>query len=60
MTPTPVAIGLTLCERVIVEEGTRNLTLVSTFISLQGEEFPFTCRGRSASSPGSQAAGVTG
>ena len=40
MNPTPMAIGLTLCEKVIVEERTRNTTLVSTFTKLLADEFP--------------------
>jgi hypothetical protein len=41
MNPPPIALGLTLCEKVIVEERTRNLTLVSTFTKLFADEFPF-------------------
>ena len=40
MTPIPIALGLTLCEKVIVEEGTRNVTLMSTFTKLRAWEFP--------------------
>jgi hypothetical protein len=29
MSPPPTVLGVTLCERVIVEEGTRSVTLVS-------------------------------
>ena len=35
-----MALGLTLCEKVIVEERTRNTTYVSTFTKLLAEEFP--------------------
>jgi hypothetical protein len=41
MNPAPTAIGLTLCEKVIIEEGTRNLTFVSTFTELLADEIPF-------------------
>ena len=40
MVPLPQALALTLCERIIVEEGTRNLTLVSTFLSRRVVSFP--------------------
>ena len=40
MNPPPIALGLILCEKVIVEEKTRNLTLVSTFTKLLADEFP--------------------
>ena len=40
MTPQPVALGLNLCEKVIVEKGTNNVTLVSNFTKLIVEEFP--------------------
>ena len=30
MIPPPVVLGLTICEKVIVEENTKNVTLVST------------------------------
>lgn len=40
MNPPPTALGLTLCEKVIVEERTRNITLVSTFTKLFAESFP--------------------
>lgn len=40
MNPPPIALGLTLCEKVIVEERTRNLTLVSTFRTLIVDDFP--------------------
>src|SRR6266404_5056853 len=39
MNPLPNVLGLTLCEKAIVEEGTKNLTLVSTFTTLIVEEF---------------------
>ena len=40
MTPLPLALGLTVCEKAIVEEGTKNVTLMSTFTRLVVEEFP--------------------
>jgi hypothetical protein len=40
MNPPPITLGLTLCEKVIVEERTRNITLVSTFTKLFVDEFP--------------------
>src|SRR2546430_1069976 len=40
MIPLPIALGLTLCEKVIIEEGTKAATLVSTFAKLIEEEFP--------------------
>ncbi len=40
MDPLPVVRGLTICEKVIVEEGTKNVTLVSTFTKLVVGEFP--------------------
>jgi hypothetical protein len=41
MIPPPIVLGLTICEKAIVEEGTRNVTIVSTFTRLLMEEFPF-------------------
>jgi len=40
MSPLPIVLGLTLCEKAIVEEGTKNITLVSTFTKLVVDEFP--------------------
>jgi hypothetical protein len=40
MTPLPLVLGLTLCEKAIVEEGTKNITLVSTFSRLVVDGFP--------------------
>jgi hypothetical protein len=40
MNPPVTALGLTLCEKVIVEERTRNTTIVSTFTKLLADEFP--------------------
>ena len=40
MNPPPIALGLVLCEKFIVEERTRNATIVSTFTKLFADEFP--------------------
>src|SRR4051812_33155997 len=40
MIPSPIALGLTICERVIVEQGTRSLSLIGTFDELSGTSFP--------------------
>lgn len=40
MIPLPVVLGLTICEKVIVEEGTKNVTLVSTFTKLIVDDLP--------------------
>jgi hypothetical protein len=40
MNPPPIALGIVLCEKVIVEEGTRSATLVSVFKRLEVERFP--------------------
>jgi hypothetical protein len=42
MNPPPIALGLTLCEKFIVEERTRNTTLVGTFTKMFADEFPST------------------
>lgn len=39
MTPLPITLGLSICEKVIIEEGTKNATLVSTFTKLNVEDF---------------------
>ena len=41
MNPPVIALGLTLCEKVIVEERTRNTMIVSTFTKLFADEFPY-------------------
>jgi hypothetical protein len=41
MVPCPVALGLALCDQVIVEEGTRKASLIGTFNRLEGRAFPF-------------------
>jgi hypothetical protein len=40
MVPKPIALGLTLCDRVIVEEGTRHASLVGTFNHIRAPAFP--------------------
>ena len=40
MMQRPVAIGLLVCEQIIFEEGTRNITLVNSFTHRIVEEFP--------------------
>jgi hypothetical protein len=40
MTQRPVAVGLLLCEQVIIEEGTRNVTPVNCFSPRAVERFP--------------------
>ena len=42
MSQRPVAIGLLLCEQLIVEEGTKNVTLVNSFTQRTAETFPWT------------------
>ena len=41
MIPQPLSIGLTLCHSIIIEEGTRNLTLVGSFFGFRAIDFPF-------------------
>jgi hypothetical protein len=41
MIPRPIAIGLTLCDQVIVEEGTRKVSFIGSFYRLQSPAFPF-------------------
>jgi hypothetical protein len=40
MVPPPIALGLVLCQGSIIEEKTRNVTLVNTFVRHDVEEFP--------------------
>ena len=40
MIPPPMALGLTLCEKAITEEGTKDVTLVSIFRKRLVERFP--------------------
>ncbi len=45
MNPLPVAIGLTLCEKAMVEHGSKNISLISTFSTMVVRE-GFPCRPR--------------
>ena len=40
MVPTPVALGLNVCEKIVVEEGTKNVTLVNCFSKMFVDGFP--------------------
>jgi hypothetical protein len=40
MVPIPQALGLTLCDRVIIEQVTKNPTLVGIFLTRRVEGFP--------------------
>ncbi len=40
MLPQPIVVGLTLCEKIIVEEGTKTVSLVSCFTKLGVDVFP--------------------
>jgi hypothetical protein len=40
MTQRPIALGLALCEQVIVEQKTGNITLVNCFTERNAEQFP--------------------
>ena len=44
MIPQPIVVGLTLCERIIVEEGTKSLSLIDCFVKLQSDTFPTPSR----------------
>jgi hypothetical protein len=44
MVPLPVVLGLTFCDQVIVEEGTRKVSLIGTFSGIRGPSFPFLPR----------------
>src|SRR4051812_3743228 len=41
MVPAPVALGLTLCDYVIVEQSTNKASLIGTFSTFRGRVFPF-------------------
>jgi hypothetical protein len=41
MIPPPIALSLTLCEHLSVEEGTKNVSLAGTFTRRYGQAFPF-------------------
>ena len=40
MVPIPVAVGRWLCERVLIEQGTTNPSLIAAFTGLGVEQFP--------------------
>jgi hypothetical protein len=40
MVPTPEVLGLSVCERVIIEEGTGDPSLINIFRSKSVENFP--------------------
>lgn len=40
MTPPPIALGLSLCNLVIIDQDTRNPSLVGLFTGLEVERFP--------------------
>jgi hypothetical protein len=42
MIPPPIALGLTVCEQVIVDYRTRNVSLINRFTRFVATEFPFT------------------
>jgi hypothetical protein len=42
MVPTPVALGLAVCDYVIVEEKTKKISLIGTFAGIKANEFPAT------------------
>jgi hypothetical protein len=41
MIPTPIALGLILCDYVIVEKETENLSFIGSFNTIQSADFPF-------------------
>jgi len=41
MVPRPVALGLTLCDYLVIEEGTRKVSLVGVLTKLTAEHFPY-------------------
>jgi hypothetical protein len=40
MAAPPIAVGLTLCDHVIIEERTRKVSLIGTFTGLRVSDFP--------------------
>jgi hypothetical protein len=40
MVPLPQALALSLCDRVIIEQGTKNPSLIGIFLARKVEEFP--------------------
>lgn len=47
MIEPPIAIGLHLCERIIVEEGTQAISIIGMFSIARCAEFPTLFPGRS-------------
>ena len=41
MVPRPIALNLTVCDYVIIEEGTRKVSLVGVFSGIRALTFPF-------------------
>ncbi len=41
MVPRPIAAGLMLCDYVVVEEGTRKISLIGSFSGVRVPSFPF-------------------
>lgn len=40
MVPPPIARGLVVCESAVVEERTRNVSLINTFLGIRSNVFP--------------------
>jgi hypothetical protein len=40
MIPAPLALGMTVCDYVIVEQNTRKVSLIGSFSGIRGESFP--------------------
>src|SRR5437764_12913993 len=40
MTPPPTVLGLTLCDYLIVEQGTKKVSLIGCFSGLRADTFP--------------------
>jgi hypothetical protein len=40
MLPPPIPLALAICEQIIIEKGTRNITLDSTFNKFRVHDFP--------------------
>jgi hypothetical protein len=41
MVPAPIALGLTLCESIIIAEGTRRVSSINGFNRMQASSFPY-------------------
>jgi len=44
MVPLPIAVGLSLCDYILVEEGTRKVSLIGTLTRLEADGFPYIPR----------------